>query len=131
MQTTRINVYAQNRGWLFEDLKQHFYQLNGHNNSIVTVSDQPESSADAWVAIRTREGHASPNLEHTVVCLHDLFSEPGMYQPGGSRQSVRSAAGLVLSHPAQRAILTQAGMSFDQTRIIERPLGALKIFQPR
>jgi glycosyltransferase involved in cell wall biosynthesis len=131
MRATKINVYAENRGWLFEDLKQHFLELNGQNDLVVSVSDQPELTADAWVALRTKEGAASPDLRRTVICVHDLFCEPGIYDYGGSRQSVRSAGGLVFSHPDQRTILSQAGISFERTRVLERPLGALSIFTPR
>lgn len=126
-----INVYAENYGWLFEDLKQHFQSLNLTHGFKVLVSDQPLSSADAWVALRTREGDASPDIGRTVVCLHDLFCEPGMYQPGGQRQCVRDAGALMLSHPEQRSILIQEGISLQGLPVLARPLGALSIFQPR
>src|SRR5688572_28381030 len=101
----KINVYAENYGWLFEDLKQHFKSLNRNYGFEVLVSDQPLPGADVWVALRTKEGGASPDIGRTVICIHDLFCLPGMYQPGGQRQCVRNARALVLSHPEQRKIL--------------------------
>lgn len=131
MQATRISVYAENRGWLLEDLKQHFHSLNGIRGFNVSVSDQPQPTADAWVALRTKEGDASPDLRRTVICIHDLFCDPGMYQPGGTRATVRSAGAIVLSHPDQRRILVEEGISLERVPVLERPLGALTIFKPR
>jgi glycosyltransferase involved in cell wall biosynthesis len=126
-----INVYAENYGWLFEDLKQHFRSLNRKPGFEVLVSDQPLSSADAWVALRTREGGAAPDIGRAVICIHDLFCEPGMYQSGGQRQCVRDAGALALSHTEQRSILIREGISLQGVPILERPLGALNIFTPR
>jgi glycosyltransferase involved in cell wall biosynthesis len=44
---------------------------------------------------------------------------------------VRNAAGLVLCHPGQRAILARAGVSLHGKLILERPLGALRTFTVR
>jgi glycosyltransferase involved in cell wall biosynthesis len=126
-----INVYAENYGWLFEDLKQHFRSLSRKHGFEVLVSDQPVPSADAWVALRTKEGGASPDIGRTVICIHDLFCEPGMYQAGGQRQCVRQAGALALSHPEQRSILSREEISLQNVPILERPLGALSIFTPR
>ena len=126
-----INIYAENHGWLFEDLKQHFKSLNHTHGLEVLVSDRPLAVADAWVALRTKEAAASPDIRRTVVCVHDLFCDSDMYQPGGSRQAVRNAGAFVLSHPDQRRILSEAGISLQGVRIVDRPLGALTIFAPR
>jgi glycosyltransferase involved in cell wall biosynthesis len=131
MRAIKINVYAENLGWLFEDLKQHFKSLNYIHGCEVLVSDQPLAVADAWVALRTKEAKASPDIRRTVVCIHDLFCDDGMYQQGGHRQAVRDAGALVLSHPDQRRILSEAGISLQGVPIVERPLGALSIFTPR
>ena len=126
----KINIYAENHGWLFEDLKQHFKNLGCINALEVSVSDRPLDHADAWVALRTKEAVASPDIRRTVVCVHDLLSD-GMYQPGGARQAAREAGGFVLCHPEQRRILNEAGILLQGVWILERPLGALTLFAPR
>jgi glycosyltransferase involved in cell wall biosynthesis len=131
MQATKVNVYAENHGWLFEDIKQHFKTLHCIPGFEVSVSDRPLATADAWVALRTKEAAVSPDIRRTVVCVHDLFFDDGMYQQGGSRQALRDAAALVLSHPDQRRILIEQGISLREVPILERPLGALNIFTPR
>jgi glycosyltransferase involved in cell wall biosynthesis len=127
---TLINVYALNKGWLFEDLKDHFRGLPRFREFEVAVSDAPLLKAGAWVALRTNEGSESPNPSRTVICIHDLFSEPEMYAPGGSRQCVRDAGALVFSHPEQRQLLIREGVSLSRP-VLDRPLGALKTFSPR
>jgi glycosyltransferase involved in cell wall biosynthesis len=127
----RINVYAQNRGWLFEDLKDHFRSLSRFRGFEVVVSDTPLPNADVWVALRTNEGIYSPYLKRTVICIHDLFFEPDLYGPGGSRRCVREAGALVFSHPEQRQILIREGVSLNRRPVLERPLGALKTFSLR
>jgi glycosyltransferase involved in cell wall biosynthesis len=131
MRAIKVNVYAENLGWLFEDLKRHFKRLDRAHGFEVLVSDRPLATADAWVALRTKEGSAAPDLRRTVVCIHDLFCEDGMYQPGGSRQAVRAAGAVVLAHPDQRRILSGEGISLRGVPVVERPLGALNIFTPR
>jgi len=128
-----INVFAENHGWLFEDLKQHFRGLEDLHGFEVLVSERPLAAADVWVALRTKEAGASPDLGRTVVCVHDLFGggDDDMYRPGGPRQSVRDAGALVLSHPGQRRILSEAGISLRGVPVVERPLGALSVFTPR
>jgi glycosyltransferase involved in cell wall biosynthesis len=128
---TRINVYAQNKGWLFEDLKDHFGGLARFREFEVLVSDAPLPQYDVWVSLRTNEGSASPNPDRTVVCIHDLFCETEMYRPDGSRGCVRNAGALVFSHPAQRQILIAAGVTITGRPVLERPLGALRTFSPR
>ena len=125
-----INIYAENHGWLFEDLKQHFKTLKRVNGFEVSVSDRPLVQADAWVALRTKEAVAAPDIHRTVVCVHDLLSEDGMYQRDGSRRGVHEAGGLVLCHPEQRRILSEAGISLAGVLVLERPLGALTLFTP-
>lgn len=127
----KINVYAENHGWLFEDLKQHFESLNHVSGFEVVVSPQPLLTSDAWVALRTREAVASPDIRRTVVCLHDLFCHDGMYRQNGSRHALRDAGALVLSHPDQRQILSEEGISLESIPMLERPLGPLTTFTPR
>jgi len=127
----KINVYAEDRGWLFEDLKDHFQRLNHIHDFEVTISEKPLMTADTWVALRTMEAVKSPDLRRTVVCIHDVLFDDEMYRQNGSRGAVRDAGALVLSHPDQRAILTHEGISLEGIPILERPLGALKTFVPR
>ena len=126
----KVNIFASNKGWLFEDLKQHF-QNSKVEGIEVLVSDSPLSKADVWVALRTGEAHLAPCLKRTIVCFHDLYNYAGMYTEGGGRGKIRDAGGLVLSHPQQKEILKQAGISLQNMLILERPLGALSIFQIR
>jgi glycosyltransferase involved in cell wall biosynthesis len=128
---TRINVYAADYGWLFEDLKRHFAGLDQSSGYEVSVSDAPLREADAWVALRPRETAASPDPKRTVACLHDLAGGAQHYGEEGDRRAVREAGGVVLSHPAQRGILLDAGITLDGKATLERPLGALKIFTRR
>lgn len=125
-----VNVCAEGDDWLFGDIKRRFAATRAPGLR-VTVSDWPERSADAWVFIRTGEAARSPDLSRTVVCLHDLYEHDGHYFPGGERAAVRSAGALALCHPEQRRILRDAGITLEGVPLLERPLGALEVFQPR
>lgn len=127
----KLNIYAENHGWLFEDLKQHFKNLESIDGLKVSVSDRPLDQADVWVALRTKEAVAAPDIHRTVVCVHDLLCGDGMYQRDGSRRGVFKAGGLVLCHPEQRRILIEARVPLEHKQILERPIGALKLFTPR
>ena len=96
----------------------------------VVVSEEPRPEADAWVALRTREADKAPAAARTVVCIHDLFDEPGMYAPDGERRGVHRAGGIVLCHPLQRPLLEEAGVRLDRAAVLERPIGALTSFDP-
>jgi glycosyltransferase involved in cell wall biosynthesis len=127
----RINVYAADYGWLFEDLKRHFAGLDRTSGFGVSVSAAPLREADAWVALRSREAAASPDPKRTVACLHDLAGGARHYGDEGDRRDVRGVGGIVFSHPAQRRILLDAGIELGGKATVERPLGALKIFTRR
>jgi glycosyltransferase involved in cell wall biosynthesis len=129
MPPIKVNVFAQDLGWLFQDLKEHFGRLALERVTIV-VSEVPRTDADAWVALRTREAHTSPVPGRTVVCIHDLFDHPGLYAPDGDRRGVHGAGGMVLCHPDQRRLLNVAGVRLDRATILERPIGALSSFSP-
>src|SRR5262245_58616866 len=129
MAPVKVNVFAQDRGWLFEDLKEHFRRLD-LEGVMVVASEAPRTDVDAWVALRTREAHRSPDPARTAVCVHDLFDEPGLYTPGGDRRGVHGAGGIVLCHPDQRRLLEAAGVRLDQPKVLERPIGALSSFAP-
>jgi glycosyltransferase involved in cell wall biosynthesis len=129
MGPVRINVFANDLGWLFEDLKQHFRRLDIEGTTLI-VSEEPRHDVDAWVALRTREAHASPDLGRTAVCIHDLFDEPNLYALDGDRRGVHGAGGFVFCHPHQRLLLEAAGVRLDRATILERPIGALTSFTP-
>lgn len=126
----RVNVCAEGNDWLFEDLKDRF-RSTILPEVRVQVTETPATAADAWVFIRTAEASSSPDLNRTVVCIHDLYVHDDIYSPEGDRAAVRKARGLVLSHPEQRRLLAAAGISLEQKAVLERPLGALNIFAVR
>jgi glycosyltransferase involved in cell wall biosynthesis len=129
--TTKVNVYVKKVDilWLFDDLQNHFAdaQLPGIK---VVISEYPVSDADRWIAIRTHEAVDAPDYKRTVACIHDLYQDDGIYQPGGPRRVVNEVGGLVLCHLQQRQILQQNNISLDGIKILERPIGPLKQFKP-
>jgi glycosyltransferase involved in cell wall biosynthesis len=126
----RINVVARDCGWLFEDLKRHFVAASDRN-FLVTASERPQRNADRWIFLRTHEATASPNAARTVVQIHDLFDD-GLYRPGGFRSgAVRRSGAIVLTHPRQREILSDSGISLEGKTVVCRPLGALSAFSVR
>ncbi|MDH7448106.1 glycosyltransferase [Aquimarina sp. 2201CG14-23] len=126
-----LNVYSKSitSPWLFDDLKMHFQKLDLKGIRIIT-SQYPDQNADAWIAIRTTEAILSPNVEKTVVCIHDLYDHDNIYQPNGLRGIVHKVKGLVLCHPDQKKILLRNGVSITNKNILERPIGALSAFHP-
>ena len=62
----KINVYCENRGWLFEDLKQLIASKGA------TPSEKPLSGYDKYICIRTKECKFSPSSENTLVQVHDM-----------------------------------------------------------
>lgn len=126
----RVNVFAEQGDWVFEDLKQHFTRARVAGLEAV-ASGEPLADADVWISISPSQASKSPDLKRTVVCIHDLYEHSGMYAPEGERRAVRQAGALVLSHPLQRRILTEAGVSLEGVPVHEAPLGALSIFSVR
>ncbi len=124
-----IDVYAEDLGWLFEDLKRRFAALD-LDGITITAGSTPSPDADAWVALRTREIDRAPDPRRTVACIHD-FDDERQYLEGGSRQGVRVAGGIVLCHPDQREYLAGGGIAIDAMPALERPIGALEVFRPR
>ncbi len=124
-----VNVAALNRGWFFEDLKQHFRTFSTRDLNVV-VSERPVKDADAWVFIRTREAAGSPDLSRTLVQIHDMFDQ-GLYRPGGERSCVSRCSAVALTHPGQREILEKSGIHLEGKPVMCRPLGALESFQLR
>ena len=90
-----VNVCLEGaEDWLFGDLKLGFpkHQLPGLR---VIATETPVPDADAWIYIRTSEAASSPDLERTVVCIHDLYQHGDSYSPNGDRSAVRKAAAIV------------------------------------
>jgi glycosyltransferase involved in cell wall biosynthesis len=124
-----INVVALNRGWFFEDLKRHFSRAASPTRPVVT-SEKPRPDAASWIFIRTREAGTSTDPDRTLVQIHDLF-DGGRYEQGGEREAVARCAAVMLTHPDQKAILEQAGVSLSGKQVLLQPTGALEAFQPR
>ncbi|MFT5168671.1 MAG: glycosyltransferase involved in cell wall biosynthesis [Saprospiraceae bacterium] len=127
----KINAYAESSGaaWLFDDLKRHFENIRKENVEVIS-SNFPIENADAYIAIRTREISRSPIPAKTVVCVHDLYDEKGIYNIGGERYGVNEAGAITFCHPKQKTILKNAQIDLSDFSILERPLGALSIFSP-
>lgn len=124
-----VNVVAQNRGWLFEDLKQHFSRRSGAQLNVIT-SEKPLNNADAWLYLRANEVAGSPDKARTLVQIHDHFDD-GLYEPGGAREAIRDCGGLSLTHPDQREILRTRGIDFSGKQVLLRPIGASGLFRVR
>ncbi|MCB1054944.1 MAG: glycosyltransferase family 4 protein [Acidobacteria bacterium] len=130
MTTLHVDVFAEDYGWLFEDLKRHFVAARRPGLE-VTASLAPHPAADRWIALRTGESHRSPDPGRTLVCVHDLFDDPGLYTAVGERRGVRHAAALWICHPAIRILLARDGVPLGGRHVLERPIGALEGFTCR
>lgn len=130
MRPLTVNVYAENYGWLFEDLKRHFSAAASHALT-VTATTEPLSQADCWICLRTTETHRTPDSTRTLACIHDFFNDTDLYSGLGARRGVRDAAALWLCHPGIRSLLARAGVNLAQKRLLERPIGAMTAFSPR
>jgi hypothetical protein len=109
----KINVYATNIGWLFEDLKTCI-ATNG-----AVSSNSPIGDADRWICIRTSEALNSPDISKTVVQVHDMGDyDVGLFQ----------TAGLVcFTHEMQRYLWLRRGF---QGRNCVMPIGARRNIEP-
>jgi len=127
--TIRVNVYALNRAWLFEDLKTHFAKLVMPGIKII-VTERPILNADSWVCLRAAEARKSPNKSRTVVQIHDQFEE-GLYSRRGKRQVIKNCGAICFTHPMQKTIVERSGLDISSTKTLIKPLGALSCFTPR
>lgn len=66
----KVNVYCSDKGWLFEDLKREIAKCGAIPSTV------PLKKADAWICIRTKEAHLSPDPARTVLQVHDCKSQP-------------------------------------------------------
>ncbi|MBB4952320.1 glycosyltransferase involved in cell wall biosynthesis [Agrobacterium vitis] len=130
MTDLHINVYAQNYGWLFEDLKRHFTSV-ARPGLKITASVSPDPDADRWIALRTAESHLSPAPWATVTCIHDFFDDPGLYTPTGARRGIHEAGAVWLCHPDIQTLLARDGVVIGDRPVLIRPIGALQLFKPR
>lgn len=123
-----INVVAKNRSWLFEDLKVHFEEGGRRLGVEVKASEEPLAAATSWIYLRTHEAASSPDPQRTLVQIHDMFADD--YGEGGPRRIVERCGGVCLTHPDQRNILSDAGISLKGKKVLCRPIGASKAFRP-
>lgn len=68
-----INVYCEDKGWLFEDLKREIVEAGDGD---VVASEYPIAEADAFICVRTRDAKHAINPERTLVQVHDLDCKP-------------------------------------------------------
>jgi glycosyltransferase involved in cell wall biosynthesis len=124
-----INVVAQNRGWVFEDLKRLFVQRGAQHVRVVST-ERPLRNADGWIFVRTKEATDAPDPLRTTVQVHDMFDN-GRYRTSGERDCVRACRGLSLSHPQQRQILEASDVPLTEKQVLVRALGWRSAFEPR
>jgi glycosyltransferase involved in cell wall biosynthesis len=126
----RLNLYARNRGWRFEELKRRFAARAAARGLALELSEQPSPRADAWLAMRAKELATVADRRRTVVQIHDLF-DASAYHTGGERAAVAECGAVQLTHPDQQNILAEAGITFPAERMRCRPLGAAPDVVPR
>jgi glycosyltransferase involved in cell wall biosynthesis len=126
---TVINVFAQDFGWLFEDIKAHFEKHAKEGVSIIT-SNRAMRNADAWIMLRVTEkcGYADP--QRTIAQIHDM-TDAAAYKPTGARRRVAECGGVSMTHTDQVDILEEAGVVLEDKETLVRPIGALDIFTVR
>lgn len=111
MQTT--NVFCLDKGWLFNDLKEQFHQLD------CEISTSPQMGAKAWICIRSSEMKLSPDITRTIVQVHNM--EPH------DIHLFNACLGVVFTHPMQEWLWKRSGFNGHSVTI---PIGARKIIQP-
>lgn len=110
-----VNVIADNRGWLFEDLKARYLEIPG-----VVVSDVPFPGADAYMYLRPEEAvRNSPDLARTICQVHDLNGGPRLHR----FDELKAVPGWVCAHPDQLAQLDKCRV-LSGRRIMLQPLSA-------
>lgn len=102
----KLNYFCQDKGWLFEDLKNHLSAHEGFS------SEKPES-AEGWVCIRSSEIRQTPRLDRTIVQVHDLLDHDMMV--------FNRVAGVSFMHPVQYWLWRRMGFV---GRSITCPIGA-------
>ena len=124
-----VNIVARNKGWLFEDLKSHFLKASISGVKVIT-SEIPRKDVDAWIYLRTHEVINTPDASRTLVQIHDLFDN-GLYKYGGKRHFVAECGAVTLTNPVQKTILESNGIHFNDSDVINMPLGASECFSLR
>ena len=61
-----INVFCENKGWLFEDLKSEIAKFGA------VSSEYPLKDAKAWICIRSSEAYKIPDKSRALVQVHDV-----------------------------------------------------------
>ena len=121
----KVNVCAENKGWLFEDLKGHFERVGADFAGVdVVCTDFADTSADMWIVMRPEEVPLSVPASRVIAQCHDVF---GDFTPQGQHGRLRDYAQLksfVLANPLQYQHLWQAGCDFRNTHVVCRPIGS-------
>jgi glycosyltransferase involved in cell wall biosynthesis len=124
-----VNVVAANRGWLFEDLKSHFQNLQLDGIAVIS-SNRAIDNADVWIYLRAHEANQSPDKSRTLVQIHDQFDQ-GLYRQGGNRHVIKFCRAVCLTNPEQQSIIEASGINFTDKKLLLRPVGALNDFRLR
>ena len=101
-----LNVFCRDKGWLFEDIKQHF------SSDQVEASDLPKP-ADGWICVRSSEIKLAPRLDRTIVQVHDLVDH--------DMNLFNKVAGVSFMHPMQHWMWKRAGF---KGRTLICPIGS-------
>jgi hypothetical protein len=109
----KINCFSENKGWLFEDLKNYFKNQN------ILISEKPDVTADAYICIRTSEIYNSTLIHKSIVQVH------GMYDY--DIEFFNQALGIVFTHPMQYWLWKNRGFT-GKFKIL--PIGSRKEIIP-
>lgn len=112
-----VNVCLGNRGWLFNDLAQHLARYAPRAGCQVSVTEQPDPAADAYLYMRADEARQCPHPERAVCQVHDQWGN------WHKRFDGVKVAGWSLTHPDQYAMLARF-VDLHGRRSMLQPLGA-------
>ncbi|MXP59066.1 glycosyltransferase [Pantoea sp. Taur] len=108
-----INVYCQNKGWLFNDLKEKLTTFG------CTPSTLPFKKADIWLCIRSSELKLSPDITRTIVQVHNM--EPH------DIHLFNAALGVIFTHPMQEWLWKRSGFNGSSITV---PIGTRAEIKP-
>jgi len=124
--TPLINVVAGNRGWLFEDLKQHLEDAADTAGCDVAATDTAIPNADAYLYMRPEDARQTPDFAVTTVQVHDFY----LGNRAGRLSDCADCAGWQIVHPGQLRMIRDAVKAWPP-RVMCRPLGAPTRFTTR
>jgi hypothetical protein len=109
----KINCFCENKGWLFEDLKNYFIKHE------ISVSEKPKLDSDAYICIRTNEVHKLDIINKSIVQVHGMYDyDIDFFQ---------NALGIMFTHPMQYWLWKNKGFN-GNFKII--PIGCRKEIKP-